>query len=182
MPWPLKRLYDSAVRVSPSRRAYSSSGSREMESVIPYPKMKSVLFQFSSLGVTVAGTHNINIMFSGLNVTDKEMPLDDYLLINYRGKQFWVEKPDLITTPSTVRCSCADFYFTFGYWNWTARALFGPKPRPYKRKTFNRPPRNPGKHAGMCKHIFNALLLMQTSGWVRRSISGRVLPHPGRAL
>lgn len=136
--------------------------------------MKSVLFQFTNQGLTVQALHQINLMFSGVRVETEPQPLDDFIKIVWRGAEYWVEKPNMLTTPIVIRCSCPDFYFTFAYWDWAARAIFGPKPKPYKRKTATRPSRNPGHHPGGCKHINNTLALMQTQGWMKRNVTGKV--------
>lgn len=51
-----------------------------------------------------------------------------------------------------VSCNCKDFYWRFAYWNAENDTLLGPRPRPYTKLT-NRPPVNPTKTPGICKHI-----------------------------
>lgn len=59
-----------------------------------------------------------------------------------------------------VNCSCLDFHYRFAVWNDNSDALYGDAPSPYVKKT-DRPPVNPKKIPGMCKHIievFNTLI------------------------
>lgn len=161
----VKQLWDSSVRVSPARRVPPSSGSRRIVAVIPYPKFKSVLFQLEHFGVTVPAQHAVNIWFSDTEVFDTKQDLRTHLVVTYKGQQFWVRKPDYYVNQVRVRCSCPDFYFTFAYWDWEKKVIFGPKPRPYTRKSVNGKPRNPGKFPGFCKHVMNSLLLLQTNNW-----------------
>lgn len=51
-----------------------------------------------------------------------------------------------------VRCTCMDFYWRFATWNHKNKSLMGAPPDPYIKKT-NRPPVNPDKVPGACKHI-----------------------------
>jgi hypothetical protein len=51
-----------------------------------------------------------------------------------------------------VNCECLDFYYRFAAWNHAKKALDGTPPKPYIKKT-NRPPVNPNKVPGVCKHI-----------------------------
>jgi hypothetical protein len=53
-----------------------------------------------------------------------------------------------------VSCTCEDFYWRFGKYNFVSNALLGQKPPPYRRKTTTRGPANPKKLPGMCKHVF----------------------------
>lgn len=52
-----------------------------------------------------------------------------------------------------VRCTCLDFYHRFSTWNFQDDSLYGPKPPPYRRKTITRPPANPMRVPGLCKHL-----------------------------
>lgn len=166
MAWTAASLWQSTRKVSPSRSSYSSSKARQVTNVVPYVPQRSVLFQLEHQGMTVRALHQVNLMFSGLDIRDKDPHSVSYMQILYRGTPFWVEKPDLHKTPFVCRCTCPDFYFTFAYWNWMQKALFGPKPRAYRAIGGGRP-RNPGKYPGFCKHVNNSLLLMQTNRWVK---------------
>lgn len=169
MPWTVKQLYNSTVQVSSSRKFYSSSKTRRIVRVIPYVGSKTVLFQLEHYGITVNAQHAVNLLFGGLEITEEGRSLDTHLKVPYKGRQYWVQKVDYDKSPVLVRCTCPDFYFTFAYWNWKAGAIFGPKPRPYKRKTKTRGPRNPSQHPGYCKHCYNSFLLFQTNSWTERS-------------
>jgi len=51
-----------------------------------------------------------------------------------------------------VHCTCPDFRWTFAWQNSNANSLIGNPPAPY-HKTTGRPPRNPAKTPGLCKHL-----------------------------
>lgn len=164
--WTIRQLWNSTAKVKQWRKFnYSNSKSRRVVKVVPYVGTKMCLFQFEHYGITQNAQHAINLMFTGLEVTQEKRPTDFFLVVPFKGREYYVEKPDLGLHPCMIRCSCADFYFTFSYWNWRQGTAFGPKPRRYVRKTRTYPPRNPGHHPGFCKHVYNSLLLMQTMGW-----------------
>lgn len=67
-----------------------------------------------------------------------------------------------------VRCDCLDFYFRFAPWNFSNDDIYGPKPKPYVRKTNHYPPANPTRSPGICKHVMKLSQAVQEAGIVRR--------------
>lgn len=165
--WTVKGLLASTSKFKSWReRGYSSSKSRHIVKVIPYVGTNMFVCQQEHFGMTVNAHHMINLAFYDMEVTAEEMPLDFFMVVSYKGRNWYVEKPDLSKSHFRCRCTCPDFYFRFAYWNWKQNAIFGPKPRQYVRKTRTRAPVNPRGIPGFCKHIHNALLLMQSNQWV----------------
>jgi hypothetical protein len=144
------------------------------------------VFQFSMYGVTQSATHHVTLVFEGLNIKERPDLLDqvanvkthtmkdmkakgilsltkDSILCVYNNKVWEVQKPNMYKTPCRVRCTCHDFYFTWGWWDYAIGCLAGPRPKPYRRKTSTYPERNPQHIPGLCKHIFNAASLMVSS-------------------
>ena len=67
-----------------------------------------------------------------------------------------------------VRCDCLDFYFRFAPWDFSNDDIYGPKPKPYVRKTNTRPSVNPTRSPGICKHVMKLTQACQDAGIVRR--------------
>lgn len=89
-------------------------------------------------------------------------------LDNQGGKPRFVWMRPLTTrNKMQIRCGCLDFYFTFAWWAWEQRALYGRKPRKYTRKTPPPPKgypfRNPFKTPGLCKHLLAAYTKLRRS-------------------
>lgn len=64
-----------------------------------------------------------------------------------------------------VSCSCSDYYYTFGWYNYNHGAHLGVKPTPYKKNFGNRKPvRNITKEPGMCKHLMLFVTLLLNGG------------------
>ena len=67
-----------------------------------------------------------------------------------------------------VRCDCLDFYYRFAPWNFSNDDIYGPKPKPYVRRTNTHPPANPSRSPGICKHVMKLTQAVQEAGIVRR--------------
>lgn len=65
-----------------------------------------------------------------------------------------------------VRCNCLDFYYRFAFYNKGDNSLFGRAPRPYVRKTQTRPPANPQRVPGVCKHVIKLIHALEQSGLI----------------
>ena len=68
----LESLYETAIKVSDTRRFYAASKTRRITNVIPYEPQSAVLFQWESQGISVAALHQINLFFWGLEVTKEK--------------------------------------------------------------------------------------------------------------
>jgi hypothetical protein len=66
-----------------------------------------------------------------------------------------------------LRCQCKDFYFRFGWYTHRDKAIYGPRPTPYKRKTDYWPSVNPNKVSGFCKHVIKAFDAINDSGFMK---------------
>lgn len=62
-----------------------------------------------------------------------------------------------------VRCSCPDFIYRFAFYDYQRDCLYGPLPPKYVRKT-QRPPVNPTKSIGMCKHLHAVVERLKREG------------------
>ncbi|QIG71464.1 hypothetical protein EVB32_352 [Rhizobium phage RHph_TM39] len=69
------------------------------------------------------------------------------------GEYKFAKQIDMRKARAQVRCTCDDFYYTWGYWNKENKTLSGPPMKPYVRKTTNYPERNKEHAPGMCKHL-----------------------------
>lgn len=172
--WTFEKLYKSTISFKQWRRSYSQNDRMNIAAIIPYKGTKSVLFQGSCFGRTQKSIHKTNLLFSGVEIieenssmTDETRPnLIDYIKVEHKRKTYYIQKIDPRKHGLTVRCTCADFFYRFAWYNHEKGALYGPKPRPYRRVPGStRPPQNPGHFAGMCKHIYNLYSFMRASGY-----------------
>lgn len=82
------------------------------------------------------------------------------------GQTYIIKKFTSAQTQAKVKCSCLDFYYRFSLWNHNRKSLEGDPPPPYIKKT-NRPPVNPSKVPGSCKHIIKFVTFLRSEGIVR---------------
>jgi hypothetical protein len=90
------------------------------------------------------------LVFSNIVYVKEKEPTDFVFKAN-DNKEYIIERVPR-NTQVKVSCSCLDFHYRFAVWDDQHRALDGNPPPPYTR-TSNRPPVNPFKTPGLCKHI-----------------------------
>lgn len=83
------------------------------------------------------------------------------------GADYHIQPIDLVKSNVKVRCSCLDFYHRFANYNSQDKSLVGRAPPVYVRKTTTRPPVNPSRVPGMCKHLLKIVEDLQRSGIVK---------------
>lgn len=172
------KLVQNAYRLNPKSRGlkspyvpkweyqqFSSGKNRGQSTIIPYVGTKSLLIGLRAWGVTQASLHNVSLLFHDVEILTENPNNMNYFQIQYNDQMYWVKKLDANRNPLTSRCSCADFFYTFSYYNYNAGCLYGPKPKPYIRKTTWAKPRNPQGIIGCCKHISHSWKVLRDSGF-----------------
>ena len=84
------------------------------------------------------------------------------------GEDVTIQPINLNDNIVRVRCDCLDFYYRFAPWNFSNDDIYGPKPKPYVRRTNTHPPANPTRSPGICKHVMKLTQSIQEAGLVRR--------------
>lgn len=175
--WTFDKLMKSGQQLNPSIRGknsrytpkfeishYTSGPHRGQKVIVPFMGTKSVLISMRAWGVTQASLHNVTLLFSNVEILKEDPKSRNYFQIEYDGQMYWIQKFDRFRHPLTSRCTCADYFYRFAWYNYyNAHCLYGPAPRAYQKKT-NRPPQNPRKLPGICKHIINAWQILANSG------------------
>lgn len=77
---------------------------------------------------------------------------DVYAFTATDGSNYYILYTSGSSTDAKVNCTCKDFRWRFAYYNAGDGSLAGEPPEPYVSKT-NRPPVNPDKSPGLCKHL-----------------------------
>lgn len=73
-------------------------------------------------------------------------------IIGSDNNEYYLKRIPLNNVDVKVKCTCLDFYYRFAKWNSGDDSLIGKPPPPYVKRS-NRPPVNPAKVPGICKHI-----------------------------
>lgn len=106
-----------------------------------------------------------SMMFDGVIYDDADQ--DDNVSFTASDKQeYHIEPINLAQSNCKVHCNCLDFHWRFSNENHSAGSLNGSPPAPYQKKT-DRPPANPKKVPGVCKHLLKLAIQLKDSGVVR---------------
>ena len=162
------KLAKNAYSLNPRSRGrnYPYTPKFERILILPFVGTKSCLVKLQAWGVTVNGFHNVTLLFNNCEILqgEQDVSLWQYFKVEYQGQVYYVKKFDKLRNPLTHRCTCKDYIHTWAWYNYyNSHCLYGPAPKPYRKKT-NRPPRNPKGMPGICKHIYNAWDYLKREG------------------
>lgn len=111
------------------------------------------------------GQHRVTVLFNKVRFEPSDTPTN-VTVLTAGGDSQSLSKVSLTNNTLRVRCTCLDFRFRFATWNASDNSLIGDLPPPYIRKTTTRPPVNPAKVPGVCKHIISVVKDLQKQGLV----------------
>ena len=111
-------------------------------------------------------TYDSKIMFMQVEYEDEDSN-QNVTFKGVDGEEYHIKQIPLNQTNCKVACSCMDFYWRFAMFNFDDDSLIGDKPPPYRRKTETRPPANPARVPGVCKHIIKLVDKLKTNRLVR---------------
>lgn len=134
----------------------------------PYIGTRNLLVR----GQAKSGTYN-NVFYKPMLffneiVFEKEDTPQNVSIKASDGKDHHMQQIDLSDNIVRVRCDCLDFYFRFSPWDFSNDDLYGPKSKPYVRKTTTYPPVNPTRSPGVCKHIMKLVLTLRDARLLKR--------------
>lgn len=134
----------------------------------PYIGTRNLLVR----GQAKSGTYNNvfykpMLFFNEIQFEDEDTPQNVSFKVS-GNEDYHMQPIDLSDNIVRVRCDCLDFYFRFSPWDFSNDDLFGPKPKPYVRKTNTYPPVNPTRSPGICKHIMKLVLTLRDARMLKR--------------
>ena len=89
---------------------------------------------------------------------------------NSGGTQFFASYDRVKGVDVKVSCTCEDFRWRFANYNFKDNSLFGDAPQAYVKKT-NRPPVNPNKTPGVCKHLLRLKKELESEEFFRELLN-----------
>lgn len=110
--------------------------------------------------------YNPTIMFLNVDYQPDDTPTN-ITFMGSDGEEHHCMPVNLNQTNVKVHCNCLDFYYRFATWNYNDDSLVGSPPPPYVRKTTTRPPVNPARTPGLCKHLIKLVDTLKRTGLVR---------------
>lgn len=126
---------------------------------------RRLVAKFECLPSSGGSIHLQTIVFNKCDwdeVQSEEFPL---YVEDKNGKAFYIPMLSTNKTEIQVKCSCPSSRYDWEWYNKNnvkgKSALIG-QPRKYKKVPgSNRPPRNPNKIPGLCKHLVESLVVLQ---------------------
>lgn len=115
------------------------------------PSYDDETLEVRSTSNTLEQRYRTKIMLDDVEFLD-EPDRNAVTIIGSDSRKYYLKRIPLNRIDVKVSCSCLDFYYRFAKWNHNDDALIGDPPPPYIKKT-NRPPVNPAKVSGVCKHL-----------------------------
>lgn len=113
------------------------------------------------------GKYQPTLMFDKVIYNDSDQA-DNTTFKGVDNKEYHINPIMLNSTNVKVQCNCLDFYHRFASHNSTDGSLLGSPPPPYQRKIgSNRPPVNPQRTPGLCKHLMRTILALKAVDIVR---------------
>jgi hypothetical protein len=121
--------------------------------------------QLASTTTSNSHTYKQQLLFSDVHFAEEDAE-DNITFRATDGQEYHVQPITMDGNRIRVNCNCMDFHMRFALWNFNNDTLMGRKPPPYRRKTDNRPPVNPGQVDGMCKHLIKVCDQLRQQGLI----------------
>lgn len=130
---------------------------------IPSVSSREMLFKARIVGEE--GNYQVQVRFTNTKFSDTIQPgFAEVTAMD--GQTYFVKQYTLSQTQCKVNCNCLDFHYRFAVWNNNKKSLEGNPPPPYIKVT-DRPPVNPNKLPGVCKHIMKFMTFLKGEGIAR---------------
>jgi hypothetical protein len=106
-----------------------------------------------------------HIRFLNVGFQDEDLP-NNVTFVGADGEEYHITPIRLRMINVEVACDCLDFYFRFSVHNKQDKSLYGPPPVPYHSRGL-RPPVNPLKVPGVCKHLIKLSDVLRNSNVIK---------------
>lgn len=129
---------------------------------IPYAQSEALRIDANS--TSHGHPYKPTIQFTGVFYEQEDSPE----VVSFKGTDnadYHIHPISMQDAQIETRCTCLDFYWRFATHNYQNDALYGDPPPPYRKKT-DRPPANPTKSPGMCKHVIKFVDILKQTGIV----------------
>lgn len=146
-----RTLYDKTLSTFPETDRLSNSKRVQILTAQYIPHFDNDVLEIVASTKTSTSKYNTKVMFDKVQFMDTNYDDKALKLQTYDGV-FYIRPIYMSRVNVKVSCSCLDFHYRFAVWDHKAKALVGNPPPPYVKKT-DRPPVNPNKTPGVCKHL-----------------------------
>lgn len=127
--------------------------------VVPLEPRREIMFKFN-VTTTEGSSYQSVLVFGDIEFknpetfADKDQIPDDWVSIETPNGPIYIAAQITVGKNNTrAKCGCLDFFWRFAKHNRRDKSLYGRHPGRYVKRT-NRPPVNPMRVSGMCKHLW----------------------------
>jgi hypothetical protein len=124
----------------------------------PYVKDKTL--RVSAVATNSGNQYTPTILFNEVTFEPEDTSTNTTFIASNR-EEYNIRPISLKDHTVKLRCNCLDFHHRFAVWNFQDDSLYGKKPPTYIPKT-NRPPVNPLRVPGLCKHLLKLIRQLKT--------------------
>lgn len=157
------KLYDNIERGFPTtKKRQHATGEVTVTNTqyIPYVGMKMLHIK----ALTTSNGHQYAQSLQFLRVTyETEDTESNITFQGTDGRDYHIAPITLTDHNVKVKCNCLDFFHRFAHYNAQDKSLIGRPPPLYQRKT-DRPPVNPLRVPGLCKHLLKVIETLEGTG------------------
>lgn len=161
-----QQLRQNVVSAFPdTKKRHNATGEVAVQNIQYIPYVGTKMLHVRSSATSNGHLYQQSIQFNGVMFEGGDTDANITVPTADGGEQS-LQPMNLAEHNVKVRCSCLDFYYRFANYNSQDKSLIGKAPPVYVKKT-NRPPVNPTRVPGMCKHLLRLVEELQKAGVVR---------------
>lgn len=150
------QLHGNIVRGFPgTRKRQHTTGSVHIVTMEYLPYVNNGALRVDTVAKSSGNTYQPTVVFRDVMFQDEDLPTNTTFRAT-DNNEYHIQTIRLAGSNVRVRCNCLDFHYRFGAWNHGDSSLEGPPP-PTHRPTSDRPPVNPTRVPGVCKHIIKVV-------------------------
>lgn len=171
----LEISYDKMLRSTdgkmPGKKRSDKSSDVNITNTMFIPHINENTLRVESETQTTNGKYTSTILFENVVFRDEG---DESMskVMSPDGTEYYFKPINRKRSDVKVSCTCLDFYWRFASFNQRDNALASDPPKPYVKKT-DRPPVNPSKVSGVCKHLIRMVEELEKdnvfdAGWFQK--------------
>lgn len=155
---------NTRTKMPPTDRREHISNKQNVQNITLIPALPSKVLKIEAKIKGETNSYDIVIQFDNV-VFEKIETTKNIEIKGIDNKPYFIKPIALAVNNAKVFCSCLDFKWRFSLWNLRNNSLYGQAPQNYVKKS-DRPPVNPLKVPGVCKHLIKTVETLQESGLI----------------
>ncbi len=155
------QLHGNIVRGFPNtRKRQHATGPVHIVNMEYLPYVNNNVLRINTEATSSGNRYQPIIVFGNVTFEPEDLPSNTTIRAS-DNNEYHIQTIPLAGANVKVRCNCLDFHHRFGAFNHGDNSLEGPPPPPHQSTT-NRPPANPTRVPGVCKHLIKVIQQLRT--------------------